>query len=132
MSDNNPKYGDANTLYDNNSRPVLPTTISDAALARAREEDLERSLAGTAEWDRQQAAAKAANEQALREAGEREMASAKEQMRLRWNEGGGDAAGFERAWPDLKDELLRKRALGGEAQAERLAQELKATGRYCL
>jgi hypothetical protein len=74
-----------------------------ALAARARE---------AAEAQSQEAAARQREqEQRLRDAGEAALAHDRETARRAWLANGGTAAGFEHAWPGLRDDLLSRRAV---------------------
>lgn len=73
------------------------------------------------EFEERRAAQEEAEEQAAKE---RREANEKESARRAWVAEGGDEAGFEREWPELRSEMLRART------AERHEQQRRASDRY--
>src|SRR5215208_3799487 len=101
-------------------------------LAAAQEAESARIAAAVKEGQELRAAAQRARDAAEREAGAAELNVYEQQARAAWLASGGDAAGFARNWPKLRDERLQERArerlTGQERQIAEARAELRARG----
>lgn len=81
----------------------------------------QQALRDQAERERQQQAEREARDEANRQflEGRRDarLEDVKAGMSRNWISSGGDAEGFEKAWPELRDEHLRRVAIDGEDEA---------------
>lgn len=87
----------------------------------------EKFAAMRAEREADQQAQRDALEQRQRERAEQQLEAERLRARAGWLANGGDAEGFEAAWPGMRDDILRERALGNGDKAR--ANQLQAAQR---
>jgi hypothetical protein len=115
-----PTYG---PLRDIQGRAIYPTTITPEQAAEAQRQKSEKVFAAIEARKEREAAAAQARADAEHQAGVAELDQYESEAHAAWLASGGDAAGFAKNWPQLRDEHLRQRATERMGARERLVND---------
>jgi hypothetical protein len=120
--------------YDNQGRPIWPTTVTNEQLRAAERERNERIAKAVEKRKADEDAHRAEQARLAHERGADELEAFRRQAHAAWLSSGGDEAGFAANWPRLRDEHLREAAMSRMGERERMVErakrELRASGRY--
>ena len=104
-----------------------PTTISPLATERERQQRHEATQRAIRERQQRDAQRAAEREKAAQERAASELEAYKEERRRQWIGATGSEAGFEAAWPKMREEFATRGSL-----RDQIAAEMKASGLYSL